>query len=108
MRQRQNRLPTSDIGVNINTPLTRTSFNLSLRRAPAHPELVEGRGNLDEAEHTSTNRRSNGDGIATLAMTKWVRMSNTPTTRSILLSVDYPVARLPMALTRTRVALLGT
>ena len=32
-------------------------LNLSLRGAPAHPEPVEGRGNLDEAELTSTNRR---------------------------------------------------
>ena len=27
---------------------------------------VEGRGNLDEAEHTSANRRCYGTGIATL------------------------------------------
>ena len=52
--------------VNLTHVLTRTRFNLSLRGAPAHPALVEGRSNLDEAEHTSTNRRSNGDGIATL------------------------------------------
>ena len=31
-----------------------------------HPELVEGRGNLDEVEHTSANRRCYDDGIATL------------------------------------------
>ena len=36
----------------------------SLRGASAHPELVEGRGNLDEAEFTSTNRRYYGDEIA--------------------------------------------
>ena len=48
--------------------LTRAHCSLSLRGAPAHPELVEGRGNLDElddAEHTSTNRRCHADGIAT-------------------------------------------
>ena len=33
--------------------LARTHINLSLRGAPAHPEPVEGRGNLDEVEHTS-------------------------------------------------------
>ena len=49
-----------------NRCLTRARFNLSLRGVPAHPELVEGRGNLDEAEHTSTNRGRYGDGIATL------------------------------------------
>ena len=41
---------------------TRTRLNLSLRGA-------EGRGNLDElddAEHTSTNRRCHADEIATL------------------------------------------
>ena len=43
-----------------------THFDLSLRAAPAHPELVEGRGNLDEVEHTSANRRRYGDEIATL------------------------------------------
>ena len=43
-----------------------THFDLSLRTAPAHPELVEGRGNLDEVEHTSANRRRYGDEIATL------------------------------------------
>ena len=36
----------------------------SLRGASAHPELVEGRGNLDEAEFTSTNRRYYSDKIA--------------------------------------------
>ena len=35
--------------------------NLSLRGAPAHPELVEGRGNLVEVEHTSANRHCCGD-----------------------------------------------
>ena len=40
--------------------------NLSLRGAPAHPEPVEGRCNLDEIEHTSANRRCYGDEIATL------------------------------------------
>ena len=43
-----------------------THFNLSLRGAPADPELVEGRGNLVEVEHTSANRRCYGDGIAAL------------------------------------------
>jgi hypothetical protein len=43
-----------------------THFDLSLRAAPAHPELVEGRGNLDEVEHTWANRRCYGDEIATL------------------------------------------
>ena len=43
-----------------------TFFNLSLRGAPAHPEPVEGRGNLDEVEHTSANRRCYGEEIATL------------------------------------------
>ena len=42
------------------------SVNLSLRGAPAHPEPVEGRGNLDEVEHTSANRRCYGEEIATL------------------------------------------
>ena len=42
-----------------------TLFNLSLRGASAHPELVEGRGNLDEAEQTATNRRCYGEEIAT-------------------------------------------
>ena len=61
--------------------LPRTRFNLSLRGSSAHPELVEGRDNLDEAEHMSANRRCYGDEIATprikygVAMTKWVRMS---------------------------------
>ena len=49
-----------------NRCLTRARFNLSLRGVPAHPEFVEGRGNLDEAGHTSTNRGCYGDGIATL------------------------------------------
>ena len=59
----------------------RTRLNLSLRGSSAHPELVEGRGNLDEAEHTSTNRRCYGDEIANprieygVAMTKRVHMS---------------------------------
>ena len=39
--------------------LTRIRRNLSLRGA-------QRRGNLDEAEHTSTNRLCYGDGIATL------------------------------------------
>ena len=43
-----------------------THFNLSLRGAPADPELVEGRGNLVEVEHTSANRRCYGDEIAAL------------------------------------------
>ena len=47
-------------------PVTHTHFNLSLRGASAHPELVEGRGNLDEAEHMPANRRCYGDEIATL------------------------------------------
>ena len=46
--------------------LTRTRFNLSLRGAPAHPEFVEERGDLDAAEHTSANRRCYGDEIDTL------------------------------------------
>ena len=46
--------------------LTWTHFNLSLRGASAHPELVEGRGNLDEFERTSATRRRKGDEIATL------------------------------------------
>ena len=46
--------------------LTLTRFILYLRGAPAHPELVEGCGNLDAAEHTSANRRCYGDEIATL------------------------------------------
>ncbi len=37
----------------------RTRFNLPLRGA-------RRRGKFDEAEHTSTNRRCYGDGIATL------------------------------------------
>ncbi len=49
-----------------NRCLTRARFNLLLRGVPAHSELVEGRGNLDEAGHTSTNRGYYGDGIATL------------------------------------------
>ena len=52
--------------VAVDDRFTRTRFNLSLRGAPGHPELVEGRDNLDEAEHASTNRRCYGDGIATL------------------------------------------
>ena len=47
-------------------PVTRTHLNLSLREAPAHPELVEERGNLDAVERTSANRRCCDDGIATL------------------------------------------
>ena len=58
------------------------AMNLPLILSPSkdHPELVEGRGNLDEAEHTSTNRRCCGDQIANprieygVAMTKWVRV----------------------------------
>ena len=46
--------------------ITRTYYHLSLRGTPAHPELVEGRGNLDEVEHTSANRRCYDAGIATL------------------------------------------
>ena len=46
--------------------VTRPRFNLSSLGAPAHPELVEGRGNLDEVERTAANRRCYGDGIATL------------------------------------------
>ena len=46
--------------------LTCTRFDLSLRGAPAHPELVEGRGNLVEVGHTSANRRCYGDEIAAL------------------------------------------
>ena len=46
--------------------LTLTHFNLSLRGSSAHPEFVEGRGNLDEVEHTSANRRRYGDEIAAL------------------------------------------
>ena len=39
---------------------------LSLRGAPGHPELVEGRGNLDEVERTSANRGCYDAEIATL------------------------------------------
>ncbi len=46
--------------------LTCICFNPSLRGAPAHPELAEGRGNLDEVEHTSVNRRWYDNGIAAL------------------------------------------
>jgi hypothetical protein len=46
--------------------LTRTHFNQSLRGAPAHPELAEGRVNLDVVEHTLANRRCYDEGIATL------------------------------------------
>jgi hypothetical protein len=42
---------------NLRSPLIRTHFNLSLRGA-------QRRGNLDEAEHTSTNRRCYSDEIA--------------------------------------------
>ena len=34
---------------------------LSLPGASAHPELVEGRGNLVEVEHTSSNHHCYGD-----------------------------------------------
>ena len=47
--------------------LTLTHFNLSLRGSTAaHGEPVEPRGNLDEVEHTSANRRRYGDEIAAL------------------------------------------
>ena len=46
--------------------LTHTHFDLSLRGAPAHPELVEERGNLVEVGHTSANRRCYGYEIAAL------------------------------------------
>ena len=55
---------------------------LILSPSKDHPELVEGGGNLDEAEHTATNRRCYGDEIANprieygVAMTKWVCVSN--------------------------------
>ena len=39
---------------------------LSLRGSSAHPELVEGRGNLVEVEHTSANHHCYGDEIANL------------------------------------------
>ena len=39
---------------------------LSLRGASGHPELVEGRGNLDEVERTSANRGCYDAEIATL------------------------------------------
>ena len=51
---------------------------LILSPSKDHPELVEGRGNLVYAEHTSTNRRCYGDEIANprieygLAITKKV------------------------------------
>ena len=67
--------------VNAPTPLTRTRFNLSLRGA-------QRRGNLHEAEHTSTNRRYYGDEIANprieygVTMTKWVRVSRLLAARS--------------------------
>ena len=57
----------------------RTHFVIA-RSAAAHGEPVEPRGNLDEAEHTSANRRCYGDEIANprieygVVMTKWVRM----------------------------------
>ena len=46
------------VRVNVPRP-TRTRLNLSLRGA-------QRRGNLDDAKHTSTNRRCYADGIATL------------------------------------------
>ena len=57
----------------MDSPPTRSHFNLSLRG-------VQRRGNLDEVEHTSANRRCYGDEIANhrieygLTMTKWVTM----------------------------------
>ena len=66
--------------------LTRTRFvnpnwpAVIARSTAAHGEPVEPRGNLDEAEHTSTNRRCYGDEIANPrieyggAMTKRVRV----------------------------------
>ena len=47
-------------------PIRCTGLNLSLRGAPAHPELIEGRGGLDEVEHTSANLHCCDDEIATL------------------------------------------
>ena len=46
--------------------LIRHCENLPLILSPSkdHPELVEGRGNLDDAEHMPTNRRCYGDEIA--------------------------------------------
>ena len=41
--------------VRLRRRVTRTHFNLWLRGAPAHPELVEGRGNLDRLH---TRRRT--------------------------------------------------
>ncbi len=43
-----------------------SQFNQSLRGAPAHPELAEGRGNLDEVVNTSANRLCYFDEIAAL------------------------------------------
>ena len=51
---------------NLNCHCQEHSNNLSLRGVPGHPELVEGRGNLDDLEHASANPRCYGDGIATL------------------------------------------
>ena len=80
-------------GVNRNNPLMRGRFNLSLRGA-------QRRGNLAEAEHTSTNRSRYGNEIANprieygVAMTKWVRESPICllTERSTVV-VDWPVNR---------------
>ena len=58
VRQAHHERVSRDLGKTL-TGLMRTRFNLSLRGA-------QRRGNLDEAEHTSTNRRYYGDGIATL------------------------------------------
>ena len=41
-----------------------------------HPELVEGRGNLDEAEHTSANRRCYGDEITNARIEYGVAMTD--------------------------------
>ena len=79
--------------VNRNNPLMRARFNLSLRGA-------QRRGNLAEAEHTSTNRSRYGNEIANprieygVAMTKWVRESPICllTERSTVV-VDWPVNR---------------
>ena len=44
--------------------LSLSKDTLSLRGSSAHPELVDGRGNLVEVEHTSANHHCYGDEIA--------------------------------------------
>ena len=47
-------------------PLSIQTCLLPLRGAPAHPELVEGRGNLDDVAQTPANHPCCCDEIATL------------------------------------------